>query len=209
LDKDFDHHSLEDMQQNLTPNNMDQDITDWLRQALIENPKVDYDPMARKFMFKPSLPIKKRSDLGKLLRQYDEKGLGGVMMGDIGEALANPEKVVKKLGDSALVIQRQDKEKVVFYKNPNLDIEVDEDIQGLWRAVSVDGMGEADISKYLQNVGLTAMEDTVVRKRKVPGQQSRAKRKSRVMKVQNVHLEQGILKDYSDKGEGTGKNIQQ
>ena len=25
------------------------------------------------------------------------------------------------------------------------------DIQGLWRAVSVDGMGEADISKYLQN----------------------------------------------------------
>jgi hypothetical protein len=83
------------------------------------------------------------------------------------------------------------------------------DIQGLWRAVSVDGMGEADISKYLQNVGLTAMEDTVVRKRKVPGQQSRAKRKSRVMKVQNVHLEQGILKDYSDKGEGTGKNIQQ
>jgi signal recognition particle GTPase len=126
LDKDFDHHSLEDMQQNLTPNNMDQDITDWLRQALIENPKVDYDPMARKFMFKPSLPIKKRSDLGKLLRQYDEKGLGGVMMGDIGEALANPEKVVKKLGDSALVIQRQDKEKVVFYKNPNLDIEVDE-----------------------------------------------------------------------------------
>ena len=62
------------------------------------------------------------------------------------------------------------------------------DIKALWRAVSVEGMGEADISKYLQNgipflhsylhvciyclftmnvVGLTVMEGTVVRKRKV------------------------------------------
>ena len=43
----------------------------------------------------PSLPIKKRSDLGKLLRRYDEQGLGGVLMSDIAEALPNPEKVLK------------------------------------------------------------------------------------------------------------------
>ena len=74
-----------------------------------------------------------------------------------------------------MVVDRPDKEQVIFYRDPNLDLQVDEgegggegsgvhvqghtelssmpDLQALWRSVSVDGMTETDISAYLQNGG--------------------------------------------------------
>ena len=43
----------------------------------------------------PALGIRSRSELGKLLKRYDDEGLGCVTMSDVREALPKPEKAVK------------------------------------------------------------------------------------------------------------------
>ena len=43
----------------------------------------------------PVLGIRSRSELGKLLKRYDDEGLGGVTMSDVKEALPKPEKAVQ------------------------------------------------------------------------------------------------------------------
>ena len=43
----------------------------------------------------PVLGIRSRSELGKLLKRYNNERLGGVIMSDVKEALPKPEKPVK------------------------------------------------------------------------------------------------------------------
>ena len=97
------------------------------------------------------------------------------------------------LGLSLLSIQ------VVFYNNPvySLEQETSKDFQGLWHCASVDAVTEADIEKYLENVGLGAMQGEG-RKRKMPGSSSRkTRKKAKLSKVMNTHLDNELLKDYS------------
>ncbi len=61
----------------------------------------------------------------------------------------------------------------------------------------MDGLAEGDIEKYLQNVGLGAMPGQS-RKRLAPSSRQKSKKKPRMQKVLNTHLESGLLKDYSD-----------
>ena len=105
--------------------------------------------------------------------------------------------------EKIICITRQDKEQVVFYNNPEYSLEgaVSGDFQGLWHRVSVQGMTEADIEKYLENVGLGAMQGEG-RKRKLPGTASKKSRKKpKLTKVMNTHLGNELLKDYSNDGD--------
>ena len=62
----------------------------------------------------------------------------------------------------------------------------------------MDGLGDGDIEKYLQNVGLGAMQGET-RKRRAPAQQQRkARKKPRLQKLLNTHLDRNLLKDYSE-----------
>ena len=69
----------------------------------------------------------------------------------------------------------------------------------LWRAVGVDHLSEADVEKYLQNVGLGAMQGES-RRRKAPSQlqQASKRRKPRSQRVLNTHLDAALLRDYSE-----------
>lgn len=99
-----------------------------------------------------------------------------------------------------ICITRQDKEQVVFYNNPEyaLGHPVSEEFQGLWHCVSVEGMTELDIDRYLENVGLGAMQGES-RKRKMPGNATKkSKKKAKLAKVMNTHLDNQLLKDYTD-----------
>lgn len=97
-----------------------------------------------------------------------------------------------------LRIVRHDKEEIVFYNNHDVELEtpVSEEFKAHWHRVSVDGMTDEDIEKYLQNVGLGAMGGEG-RKRKAPGGEKKAKKRSRTTKTLNDHLDEGVLKDYS------------
>ena len=94
-------------------------------------------------------------------------------------------------------ITRPDKEEVVFYNDRSLQSPVAEEFRGLWHRVSVDGLTEADVDKYLQSIGLGAMQGEG-RKRRAPTAGQKAKKKSRVTKVLNTHLDSALLKDYSE-----------
>ncbi len=102
--------------------------------------------------------------------------------------------------ECVICITRQDKEQVVFYNNPEYALRqpVSEEFQGLWHRVSVEGMTEVDVEKYLENVGLGAMQGES-RKRKMPGTSSKkTRKKAKLAKVMNTHLDNELLKDYTD-----------
>ena len=55
-------------------------------------------------------------------------------------------------------VVRPDKEEVIYYSDRSLQLPVAEEFRALWHRVSVDGLTEADIDKYLQSIGLGAMQ---------------------------------------------------
>lgn len=99
-------------------------------QALKHNPKVDYSAEMDSFLFKPSLglAVRNRKQLLAKLRECEQLGLGGVLMSEVREALAEPEKAVNKLLEEGAIMKivRSDKEEVLFYINQELNVEIDE-----------------------------------------------------------------------------------
>ena len=101
--------------------------------------------------------------------------------------------------DLIIRIKRKDNEEVIFYNNPDFSLKQPacEKFKALWHSVSVVGMTDADIEKYLENVGLGAMQGEG-RKRKAPGNShKKTRKKPKQSKVMNVHLDNELLKDYS------------
>ena len=98
-----------------------------------------------------------------------------------------------------ICISRQDKEQIVFYNNPEFSLgEPPADFKAIWNRISVEGITEADVEKYLENVGLGAMQGEG-RKRKPPGNlHKKTRKKHKPNKVMNTHLDNELLKDYSE-----------
>lgn len=95
---------------------------------------------------------------------------------------------------------RSDKEEVVFYNNPvySLSTPLTEDLRSLWHRISVDGLTETDIERYLERVGLGAMlGQTTERKRKLPSQQRQQKKRAKNVKMLNTHLDSELFNDES------------
>ena len=106
----------------------------------------------------------------------------------------------QRLVEEGLVMKltRYDKEEIVFYNDHSLQLPMAEEFRGLWHRVSVDGLTESDIDKHLQVIGLGAMQGEA-RKRRAPSTGQKTKKKARVTKVLNTHLDSSLLKDYSEK----------
>lgn len=94
-------------------------------------------------------------------------------------------------------ITRPDKEEIIFYNDQSLLLPMAEEFRGLWHRVSVDGLTETDIDKHLQSIGIGAMQGDT-RKRRAPTAGHKTRKKSRVTKVLNTHLDSSLLKDYSE-----------
>ena len=162
--------------------------------------------------------MRDRRALLERLRDYDKRGLGGIPVHEIREAVYNPDRAMtvsrtpftshpplpsppsQRLmrDDLVMKISRPDKEEIIFYNDPALVLPVAEQFRGLWHRVSVDGLTEGDIDKHLQSIGVGAMQGDG-RKRRTPMAKQRAKKKSRITKVLNTHLDSSLLKDYSEK----------
>jgi len=178
-------------------------IKHWLvTEALVNNPKVTVVE-GEKYCFKPVLDVHDRKGLLRLLMNNDTRGLGGVLMEEVQESVPNYQKVVKNLGDQVLIIDRpSDKKQVLFYnrKEPELiQHPINEELQKLWRSVTVDGVDERNIEEYLQRHNITTMQDRIIgkaskQKRKVGGR----KWDFKTAKTHNTHIGE-VLQDYSDK----------
>jgi len=170
----------------------------WLQnEALENNPKIQVikeDPIGHvKYTFKPKYNIKDKKALLKLLDRHDQRGLGGIMRDDIEEGLPNASKCIKNLRSKILFVTRPDKKQVAFYNDRSCDIIIDDEFQKLWRQVAVDSVDDNKIEEYLNNHGITSMQETV----KKPVQQKRKKvSRKRRFNAHNDHLGD-MLKDYS------------
>lgn len=95
---------------------------------------------------------------------------------------------------------RSDKEEVIFYNNPaySLPCPLAEDLKALWHRISVDGLTETDIERYLQRVGLGAMlGQSSERKRKASSQQRQQRKRAKNVKMLNTHLDSKLFSDES------------
>ena len=108
----------------------------------------------------------------------------------------------QKLDEDGLLLRvtRSDKEEIIFYNNPEymLPSPLSEEFRSLWHRVSVDGLTETDIEKYLERVGLAAMSaQSSERKRKAPSQQRQPRKRAKNVKIVNTHLDSELFSDDS------------
>ena len=75
------------------------DMRQWIQDALGSNPKIQFYPEEGRYLFKPTLGhgIRNRKQLLAKLSDNDQKGLGGITMSDIKEAVHKHEKAIKVL----------------------------------------------------------------------------------------------------------------
>ncbi|XP_031563822.1 general transcription factor IIE subunit 2-like [Actinia tenebrosa] len=167
----------------------------WLGQeALKKNPKLTCND--DKYAFNSKYKIKDKRQLLKLLEKHEERGYGGIFLDDIRESLPDADNVIRSVQNKIFFITRSDKKVVLFNKNKTDEMKVDEEFQKHWRAISVDGIGEADIDKYLNNAGIAAMQDSGLSKQQQAPQRKKIRRK-KATKIHNVHLDDSTLKDYT------------
>lgn len=70
------------------------------------------------FAFRPVFKLKDGRSLLKLLKSYDLRGLGGIMLDEIQESLPHCEKVLKICAKHIIFITRPtDKKKILFYND--------------------------------------------------------------------------------------------
>lgn len=196
LQREFEPLSVDEILDRIKYTDISQNDKAWLgNEALKENSKLVHKE--GKFAFKPKFSIKDKKQLLKLLERHEEQGLGGILLDDIRESLPDADQVVKSAGRRITFITRStDKKVILFFKNDQHQLPVDEEFQKHWRGVSVEGIGENDIEKYLVNAGITTMQDSGIRKPQQTQQKRKPNRKRNFKKL-NTHLDESTLKDYS------------
>ena len=175
-------------------------IKTWLEtEALPNNPKIELTP-EKKYIFKPPLKIKDKKSLLRLLKQYDLKGLGGILLEEIQESVPHCEKVLKHLQNEIIYITRPaDKKKVVFYNDKTANLTIDEEFQKLWRLVPVENMDDEKIEEYLEKQGIKSMQDHGIKKKVMPIKRKKLINRNRQFKKprENEHLAD-VLENYDN-----------
>lgn len=197
LQREFDPLSLDEILDQIKYTDINQGDKAWLgNEALKENSKLIHKD--GKFVFKPKYHIKDKKQLLRLLERHEDSGLGGILLDDIRESLPDADEVIKSVGRRIMFITRStDKKVILFFKNDQHQLKVDEEFQKHWRGVSVEGIGENDIEKYLIKAGITTMQDSGIRRSQQTQQKRKANRKRNFKKL-NTHLDESTLKDYSE-----------
>lgn len=196
LSRKFDPLSVEEILDQIKYTDISQSDKLWLRnEALTDNAKLIHKD--GKFTFNPKFHIKDKKQLLRLLERHQDKGLGGILLDDIRESLPDADEIVKAVSKRILFITRPtDKKVILFFKNDQYKLKVDEEFQKHWRSVSVEGIGEADIDRYLVNAGIATMQNYGLTRQQTP-QRKKPPKKRKITKRLNVHLDQSTLKDYS------------
>ena len=197
LQRQFEPLTVDEILDQIKYTDISQSDKAWLEhEALKGNAKLVHKD--GKFVFKPKYYVKDKKQLLKLLERHEESGLGGILLDDIRESLPDADEVVKSVGRKITFITRStDKKVILFFKNDQHQLTVDEEFQKHWRGVSVEGIGENDIEKYLVNAGITTMQDSGIRKPQKTQQRKKPNRKRNFKKL-NTHLDETTLKDYSE-----------
>ncbi|KAI5241502.1 putative transcription initiation factor TFIIE, beta subunit [Aureobasidium subglaciale] len=173
-----------------------------LRRALMEHPKVDYDPKGLdgthpSFRFRPVHNVRSADDLKAYLqRQYTAQGISVKELKEgWPDAIPEIERLEAK-GELLVVRQKKDNiPKMVWPNDPSLDQRIDQDFKDYWSKITLPA-NPGELRAELEKAGLTPTSQ-VKEVIKVSGGRDKKKRTSRkVGRSTNTHMV-GILKDYS------------
>ncbi|EYB96555.1 hypothetical protein Y032_0149g2706 [Ancylostoma ceylanicum] len=169
----------------------------WLKEALPKNPRLSCDEES-KFAYKPPYKIKGKTSLVAVAKKHHQDVKGGILLSELNDCIPNGEKVLEALADQIIVVPTQvnkRKDKVFFYNDQELDIQIEDEFKQIYRKVSVDHLDEKKIEEYLQKHGIDAMKDLAPKKIGVGQLKRKTPKRRQNHKVQNQHLE-GVLEDY-------------
>lgn len=97
MNRNYERISLDEIFAAIELTELKADMRLWIQDALASNLKVQFYPEEERYLFKPSLghDVCNRKQLLAKLRDNEEKGLGGIVLSDIKEAVHNHERAIK------------------------------------------------------------------------------------------------------------------
>jgi transcription initiation factor TFIIE subunit beta len=174
-------------------------------QILTKNPKLEASIEDRntKYTFKPYHKIRHKRDLINLIKDHQNKGLGGLLLDDIQESMTTDEfeRIFRKPSEDIITLFGKGKKKILFYQDKNSaeNIQVEEDIVKYWRDVAIEGLDEEKIDDYLEKQGIASMKDAFASSIKEKDAQTNKRKstaKGRQSKKHNDHMG-SILTEYN------------
>ncbi|XP_037960176.1 general transcription factor IIE subunit 2-like isoform X1 [Teleopsis dalmanni] len=191
--------SLEEILDETNQLDIGQSLKTWLAdEALINNPKIKVSSDNQRFCFKPVYKLKDGKSLIHLLKQYDDNGLGGILLEDVQESLPHCKKILRSRAKDIIYITRpNDKKKVLFYNDRTADFTIDEEFQKLWHSITVDGMEDSQIEEYLEKQGIRPMKAQEPKKPVLQRKKAPIKKREFKKLRHNKHLAD-VLKNYED-----------
>lgn len=88
------------------------------------------------------------------------------------------------------------KDRVFFYDDPEIHIDIDEEFVKLWRTTNIEHLDEKKIEEYLQKQGLKASKDHLPQKFAQVPKRKTTRRKNN-QRVHNQHLSD-VLQDFDE-----------
>lgn len=176
-----------------------------LRRALMEHPKVEFEPGVCKdkdgktvpgFRFRPMHNVRSADELiGYLQRQSTAQGINVKELKDGWSTAVAEIDALEAKGELLVTRNKKDNTpKMVWANDPSLSLHIDQDFQDYWHKIRIPE--DTDIRNDLIKAGLTPTSQ-VKEVIKVGGAREKKKRVSRkIGRSTNLHMT-GILKDYS------------
>ncbi|KAL1303970.1 hypothetical protein AAFC00_000417 [Neodothiora populina] len=172
-----------------------------LKRALVEHPKVEYDPKGLdghpSFRFRPVHNVRSADELRAYLQR--QPTAQGISVKELKDGWPSAIAEIEALeGKGELLVTRNKKDntpKMVWPNDPSLALHIDQDFQDYWSKIKLPS-NPADMRTELLNAGLTPTSQ-VKELPKLGGAREKKKRISRkIGRSTNTHMT-GILKDYS------------
>lgn len=173
-----------------------------LRRALIEHPRVDYDPQGldghSSFRFRPVYNIRTADDLMNYLKRQTSAQYVSVEELKEGWPTAVAEVEALESKGQALVrrvVRNKRKDMLVWLNDPSLTLHIDQDFQDYWHSIKLPS-DPRDLRSELEEAGftLTSQVKEMVTFNNAKGKKRKISRK--IVRTTNVHMDD-ILNDYS------------
>eukprot|EP01147_Barroeca_monosierra_P004783 gene4783-6852_t len=106
--------------------------------------------------FQPTYDVRNKQDLLNLIKEFDAKGLGGIILDELEDSYEGVRSDVCDLVDKNLVYKLENKAQrfsVLFYKDPKYHVNIDKAISEKWRLESISGKPDKEIKQELLKKG--------------------------------------------------------
>ncbi|KAI8812163.1 hypothetical protein BJ742DRAFT_795060 [Cladochytrium replicatum] len=161
-----------------------------LPQFLQKNPRIEYDPVAKTFRYKPDHAIRNKDDLLKVLKETKDAGEVGMDYKELKDSWSEIGPAVEDLEKKSLIYVFRGKDeqpKFLYHNDVELNLKISDDFRSMWSEIpTVTGL---DLQKELDKAGLKGMEVISSKPKAVAGGTGKRKRaRARGGKMTNVHL---------------------